>query len=365
MRGIGLIGLWVLSAAWAQVGTASVDRLTDLDRVRLAGPSTRLEWLFNMGLVSGVNEFGEKRHFAVVFNSLIGPSLSSFGWLPYPDFENKPVVLLTLHDLDHGEVLHTQVQSDYLDSETFDVYTRDLKVFQQRRNSQSGVLTRLHARTEAFAYAMQIRSTKPQALFGDQGWADNGSLGKALYLSRTGRALDARVPAWVELRGERVLLTQGQFWEDHQLVDPLHFDLTRLKWNWFALHFADRSEAMIYKIEDRKTGLVFARFAQRVRPDGSIEPLEGTEVTEVDHLEARGFRVPRAWEIRVPGKAWIRLDHVIPAPWYDVSLGLAHDSALEGKAEVRGRTSWGAVTLAWAEYTSSEFFWLGWNRGGQ
>ena len=51
----------------------------------------------------------------------------------------------------------------------------------------------------------------------------------------------------------------------------------------------------------------------------------------------------------------MRLDHVIPAPWYDVALGLARDSALEGKAEVRGSTVWGPVTLAWAEYTSSDF----------
>ena len=338
---------------WAQ------DRLTELDRVRTTGAATQLEWLFNMGLVSGVNPAGEPRHFAVVFNTLIGPHLNSIGPLPVLDFNSKPVILLTLHDLDRREVFQSQVQSDVLDPANFDVRTLDGRVFATRTDSAAGVVTHLRARTEAFGFALQILSTKPQALFGDQGWADNGSLGKALYLSRTGRTLDPTFESRVERGGETIHLTEGQFWEDHQLVDPLHLDLTKLKWNWFALHFGDHSEAMIYRIENKKTGEVYSRFAQRVKPDGSIESLERSEIIETSHQVSRGHRVPTAWDITIPGKASFHLKHLIPSPWYDVALGKTHDSALEGACQVEGTTPWGEVTLAWAEYTSSDFFRIG------
>ncbi len=350
--------LFALGLALAVLSPAvhATDRLTPLDAVRLSGSSIQLEWLFNMGLVTGVNPAGELRHFAIVFNSLIGPHLRKAGPVPYITLNNKPVLLLTLHDLDRKQVFHRQVQSDFLDPATFGVSTRDRQTFLTRENSPTGMVTRLQATTEDFEFSAHVVSTKPQALFGDQGWADNGSLGKALYLSRTGRVLIPDASSWIHLPGESIELIDGQFWEDHQLVNPLHLNITNLKWNWFALHFADHSEAMIYQIQNKKTGEVYSTFAQRVRPDGSIEPLENTRILESAPMLARGHRVPTEWKIHVPGKAWLHLKHVIRAPWYDVALGLAQDSALEGACEVVGTTLWGDVTLAWGEYTNTDFF---------
>jgi hypothetical protein len=76
------------------------DHLTRMDEVQISEPSTQMEWLFNMGLVSGLNDRGELRHFAVVVNTLIGPRLRKLGPIPYPEFQNKPLVLVTIHDLD-------------------------------------------------------------------------------------------------------------------------------------------------------------------------------------------------------------------------------------------------------------------------
>ena len=353
MKLLLLIGL-ILTAL--QPGAQATDRLTSLDSVRLSGPSIQLEWLFNMGLVTGINSSGQLRHFAIVFNTLIGPHLRRAGPVPYISLTSKPVILLTLHDLDQKQVLHREILADSLDPSTFGVKAEAHSTFLTRENSTAGMISQFQATTDAFEFSAHVISTKPQALFGDQGWADNGSLGKALYLSRTGRALIPDSRSWVNLPGESIQLIEGQFWEDHQLVNPLHLNLMNLKWNWFALHFADHSEAMIYQIQNKKTGELYSTFAQRVRPDGSIEPLQGARIIEGAPVLSRGFKVPTEWKIHVPGKAWLHLKHIIPAPWYDVTLGVAQDSALEGACTVQGNTIWGDVTLAWGEHTNSDFF---------
>jgi predicted secreted hydrolase len=346
--------IWLgMSLLLATLASAD-DTLTAMDGVQVSRPSTHAEWLFNMGVLTGKNERGETRHLGFIVNTLIAPTPRLWGPVPIIDFDPKPVVQVMVQDLDHPQVYREQLRADSVDPESFSVSSQDLNL--TRVNGRSGnLITRLDVSSSSIGIGMQIVSTKPAAYFGDQGWVVNGSLGRALYVSRTGRELDSSYRSTIRIGSETIHLKEGRIWEDHQEIGSPSPDLFLVKWNWFALQFPDHSEVLIYKLVNRATGAVYHNLQQRVRPDGSIENLPEVTMTETGHVSSRGYDLPTTWDLEIPGLARLHLEHIVQAPWYEVILGPLSDWALEGACRVQGESAWGVPVLAWSEYTNGKF----------
>lgn len=126
------------------------------------------------------------------------------------------------------------------------------------------------------------------------GLLDFGESGISYYYSRP------RMAGQGELRigGKAPLKVAGPVWFDHQWGD---FDVTRLGWNWLALHLADGSDVMVYQLFDREGRIVTT--TGTLTQAGKSRPLAPGEVTLTP---LRRWSSPRKidyvvdWKLRLP-----------------------------------------------------------------
>jgi predicted secreted hydrolase len=94
----------------------------------------------------------------------------------------------------------------------------------------------------------------------------------------------------------------GEGWFDHQWGnfrdDPRAFD-----WDWFSCRFADRTELMLYRFRDRRTGRPLGRFANgtyvgRIGRTVAIRRFRATAGPRT--LDAAGHEWPLDWQLAVP-----------------------------------------------------------------
>ena len=128
------------------------------------------------------------------------------------------------------------------------------------------------------------------------GLLDFGESGISYYYSRP------RMAAQGQLRtdGKSALALEGPVWFDHQWGD---FDVTRLGWNWFALHLSDGSDVMVYQLFDPD--------GRSVITTGTLSSAAGSRPLAPDEVALtplRRWTSPRTrvvytleWQLRLPG----------------------------------------------------------------
>jgi len=186
-------------------------------------------------------------------------------------------------------VKHTVMQVALTDLQTGQRYTRQSRTgglpakpskggfdFQQEdwRVSGSGPLHAIKAEFEGIELALSLRDEHPVVAHraaGSQtpGLLDFGESGISYYYSRP------RMAAQGELRvgKQPAQALKGPVWFDHQWGD---FDVTRLGWNWLALHLSDGSDVMVYQLFDRQgnsivtTGTLTSAGASRPLAPGEV-----------------------------------------------------------------------------------------------
>jgi len=172
------------------------------------------------------------------------------------------------------------------------------------------------------------------------GLLDFGDAGISYYYSRP--RMTAR--GTVRTAGAQQAVT-GTVWFDHQWGA---FDVSRLGWNWFALHFSDGSDLMVYQLFDRQ-GLPVTTTGTLVQPGGTSRPLAPNEVSmaPIQRWVSRQSRIeyPVGWRLQLPwGEA------VISPMREDSEFDAGASSAniyWEGPVTVRGaRTGEGFMELS-------------------
>ena len=135
----------------------------------------------------------------------------------------------------------------------------------QLRMSFEDVSLSLELRDEAPVVAHRAHESRTPGLL------DFGASGISYYYSRP------RMTASGELRlGQQKSAVQlgGPVWFDHQWGE---FDVTRLGWNWFALHLSDGSDVMVYELFDPDGRSVVT--TGTLTQAGTSRPLAPGEVT--------------------------------------------------------------------------------------
>jgi predicted secreted hydrolase len=148
------------------------------------------------------------------------------------------------------------------------------------------------ASAPGYALSLTARPERPYVLHGGGTGVIGQSLGgSSAYYSATRMAAKGTIKA-----ATRRIAFSGDAWLDHQWgsfqADPRAFN-----WDWFSCRFDDRTELMLYRFRDRKTGAPLAAYRNGtfVRRDGT-----STQVTDFT-ATSDGEHWPQAWRLRVPG----------------------------------------------------------------
>ena len=174
--------------------------------------------------------------------------------------------------------------------------------FQQEgwRVAGAGPSHSTHAKSEGVELALQLQDNQPVVAHraaGSQtpGLLDFGESGISYYYSRPRMAAQGSL----HIGNKGAQQVAGPVWFDHQWGE---FDVTRLGWNWLALHLADGSDVMVYQL--------FGRDGRPVATTGTLTQ-SGTSRPlapgEVELRPQRRWTSPRSkieyvveWTLRLP-----------------------------------------------------------------
>ncbi|RXT67664.1 lipocalin-like domain-containing protein [Pseudomonas syringae] len=174
----------------------------------------------------------------------------------------------------------------------------------------------LKASGKDFRYDLNLTSSKPLVLQGEQGYSPKSEAGQASYYYSQ-PFFDAK--GSVEIQGKSYQVT-GHAWLDREWSSqPL--TANQSGWDWFSLQLADGDRLMLYRIR-HKNGAPYLT-GNWISADGttrmlhaneiSLEPLKETVIGE--------HKVPTRWRVRVPDRNLdITTDALNPAAWMGVSI---------------------------------------------
>jgi predicted secreted hydrolase len=155
----------------------------------------------------------------------------------------------------------------------------------------------LHAGIPGYTLDLQLQTTAPAVLHGNNGVIPYGPLGTSDYYSWTsllagGTITDHGVPVKVA----------GLSWMDHQWGS---FNLASgAGWDWFAVQLANGHQYMLYYIRD-SSGAIVASLGTEVGPGGRTTHLDSSSISETTTgswtSPSTGIKYGSGWKVTVPG----------------------------------------------------------------
>jgi len=270
------------------VSKTSTERTAALPALNLpaddAAHGSGMEWWYYSGILDAQPGGGRYAFHVAVFvaNSLV----------------KHTVMHVAVTDLQSGQRYVQQVRTGGLPARAatsgFD--------FQQDgwRVAGSGPAHSLKIGFEGVEMALDLRDDRPVVAHraaGSQtpGLLDFGESGISYYYSRPRMAAQGQLR--IGKQAEQKLA--GPVWFDHRWGG---FDVTRLGWNWLALHLADGSDVMVYQLFDREGRSITT--TGTLTQAGNSRPLAPGEVTLTP---LRRWTSPRSridypveWKLQLP-----------------------------------------------------------------
>ncbi len=155
---------------------------------------------------------------------------------------------------------------------------------------------KLKVANEKFAFDLDLESTRPIVLHGDNGVLPLGALGESFYYSRTRMSISGVLDV-----GGIKESVKGVAWFDHQWGD---FYTGKMSWVWFSIQLDNGMDLMIYQIKDK--------YGRPVSYNGSISKNGKTEILNKNDFiitpkkswvsEKTSKSYPVEWEIKIPQK---------------------------------------------------------------
>ncbi|MGF1552646.1 MAG: lipocalin-like domain-containing protein [Paracoccaceae bacterium] len=173
----------------------------------------------------------------------------------------------------------------------------------------------LSARSEGFAYDLELDAYAPPVLEGEGGYSVKSEKGQASYYYSM-PFLDASGTIVVD--GREIEVT-GKAWLDREWSSQPLAD-GQEGWDWFALRLSRDTALMLYRLRDAEGAYVTGNW---LSADGTSEALKPgrIEMAPLAETEVAGRSVPTAWSIAIPSKGLaIETEAVNPRAWMDVSF---------------------------------------------
>ncbi|WP_225774778.1 lipocalin-like domain-containing protein [Pseudomonas sp. Marseille-Q5115] len=169
-------------------------------------------------------------------------------------------------------------------------------------NSQPGLpdpLTsmQLTAAGPGFNYRLQLTSTRPLVLQGNQGFSQKSEEGQAsYYYSQPFFQAEGSVTI-----DDKTYQVSGSAWLDREWSSqPLTANQTG--WDWFSVHLDNGEQVMLYRMRQKEGALYLT--GTWINADGSTEPLASKDIVLVpgETTRVEGHDMPTRWTVKIPGK---------------------------------------------------------------
>lgn len=183
-----------------------------------------------------------------------------------------------------------------------------LDQWQASGSGPQGLTMHLQANGDGVAIDLNLNSTKPPVLQGDQGYSvkGQGEGNASYYYSLTRMATTGRVT----INSQEYSIIAGESWMDHEWGTS-RLDAQSIGWDWFALQLDDQREITWAQLRHRDGKSNKDSFGSITAPDGSVSRLGPDDVIldVLSHWRSprSGAQYPAAWRLRIP-KAGIDLE---------------------------------------------------------
>ena len=257
--------------------------------------SFRSEWWYLTVMLDDEtgSEFGVQ--FTVFRQALKAQEVSSNPWQSVQVFLGH----LALTDVDSGS--HREFQRVARGHpELAGISTRPFAVWLDgwRLHAMNESFTRLEldARSDAFRVRLDLRAVKPVVLQGDRGLSRKGPDQASYYYSMP--RFTASGELWID---ERLHTVTGSAWFDHEWsTSVLGPELAG--WDWFALHFDDGSDVMVFRLRHKDGQRDPNDQGVRVAADGTSRLLsaEDYRLTPLTFWrDSHGVEWPIRWQLEL------------------------------------------------------------------
>ncbi|GFM49644.1 iron ABC transporter permease [Pseudomonas cichorii] len=188
----------------------------------------------------------------------------------------------------------------------------------------------LQAAGKDFQYDLQLTSSKPLVLQGDQGYSQKSDQGQGSYYYSQ-PFFEASGNLTLDGKSYRV---SGHAWLDREWSSqPL--TANQSGWDWLSLHLDDGQRVMLYRMR-HKSGEPYLS-GTWIDADGKTQSLHAADIDmkPLNETEVAGRRLPTRWSIKIPGRHLdISTEALNPQAWMGVSIPY-----WEGPVKVSGSQS--------------------------
>ncbi|MEM8591021.1 MAG: lipocalin-like domain-containing protein [Pseudomonadota bacterium] len=175
---------------------------------------------------------------------------------------------------------------------------------------------RLTARSDEFAYALDLSAQGPLVFHGIDGHSVKSAEGQA---SRYYSQPFYEVAGEISTPDGDVEVT-GQAWLDREYSSqPL--GRTQSGWDWFAFTFADGHRLMAFELRDSENADYQA--GSWIEPDGTVTPLGpgDFDAEPLARTEVQGRDIPTRWAFSYPAQGIdLTVEAINPAAWNDLAF---------------------------------------------
>jgi predicted secreted hydrolase len=275
----------------------------------------RIEWWY----VTANLKDAEGRDFGVqwtLFRSAQDPAVQGSGW------RNQTIWLghaaVTSASVHHAAERYARggVGQAGVRTTPFDAWIDDWQLKTQAAGNDPLAAMQLKARDAHFNYELQLTSTRPLVLQGDQGFSQKSEQGQASYyysqpffqarghLEIDGQRYEVSGPAWLDREWSSQPLTENQ-----------------TGWDWFSLHLESGEQVMLYRMR-HKEGAPYLT-GTWIDAHGQATTLHADEISlaPLDTAKVEGRAMPVRWSVKIPGKQLdITTRALNPGAWMNLRI---------------------------------------------
>jgi len=275
----------------------------------------RIEWWY---LTANLKD-DQGRSFGVqwtLFRSALNAGSSRPGWSdPVIWLGHAAVTSATVH---HAAERYARggVGQAGVDANPFQAWIDDWNLVSQSAGDNPLARMQLQARGQGFDYRLQLTSSQPPVLQGEQGYSRKSEQGQASYyysqpflqaagsLQIDGQTYRVSGPAWLDREWSSQPLGAGQS-----------------GWDWFSVHLDNGAALMLFRVREARRAPYLT--GTWIDADGRTRILgkDDIELTPLGYSQVAGRTLPTRWSLKIPAKGLaITTQALNPKAWMDLRI---------------------------------------------
>lgn len=303
-----------------------------------AHPDFRIEWWY----LTANLEDDQGQSFGVqwtLFRSALAPGSLEAGWSNRNLWIGHAGLTTASRQYSAQTLARGGIGQAGVQAQPFQAWIDDWHLRSQPQAAEALAAMEVKARGEGFDYRLELHSSRPLVLQGEQGYSRKSDAGQASYYYSQ-PFFTAAGELSIDGKTYRV---KGRAWLDREWSSqPLAADQSG--WDWFSLHLNDGQQLMLFRL--RGAGEQHFLSGNWIDAQGRSEPLAPGSISLRPLAETRvaGRQIPTQWAIDIPSrglhvqttalnpKAWMNM----ATPYWEGPVTLSGSQGGEGYLEMTG-----------------------------